>query len=154
MKCGYKYCKFDGEVSKKEGVKYKNRWHHKECAEERKNKEKIRKIYLEKIDKYANKAQLNKAIKQIIHDKKQNSSFVLFALNYAIENNIKLNNPFGLHWIIKDKNIIKTYKEKILKKQEYEIINKILNQDEKGYETSFKYKPSKKNRNWNKILPE
>lgn len=154
MKCGYKYCKLGNQVDKEDGVKYKNRWHHVECLRERKNKEEIGLLYTKDVDEYVNKAMLNKSIKQVINDKKQDSEFVLYALKYAIKNDIELNNPFGLHWVVKDDKIVKSYKEDILKEKMYRTLDEIEKKSNRGEETDFIYKISKKNKNWNKVLPE
>lgn len=154
MKCAYKFCKFNKEVKENEGVRYKNRWHHKECAEERKNKDSIRELFINKIDPKTNKAMLNKAIKQLINDKGYDSKLVLFSLNFAIQNNIKLNSPFGMHYLVANDKILKSYEEKILFKEQNKIVNKILQNKESGEETKFTYNPSKKNKNWNKVLPD
>jgi hypothetical protein len=109
MKCGYKNCKLGGEVEKDNAIKVSNKYYHKECHEIVENKKKIREFYLEKINPKEVMVLLNKAINELIDTKNVDSNLLLYALNYSVDNNIKINSPFGMNYIVNNYKIKESY---------------------------------------------
>jgi len=144
MKCNNKYCKLGGEVTKEEGIKYNNKYYHSECLKIVKDKQEIVRLYLEQINPNETKAMLNKSIYQLIHQKGYSSDYVLFIINYTIKNQIKLNNPFGLHYVVTNTEAIKQYKEQILRQKAKIIEDNIKSNEFNNKEVEFSYKPSQK----------
>jgi hypothetical protein len=144
MKCRYQQCKFNGEVDKKDAIQINNTYYHKACYEEKKDKEQIRSLFLEKINPNENKMLLNKSINQLVHDKNYDSKYIVYALEYAIKYNIKLSNAFGLHWLVTDEKIKKQYDEIILNKKILQVKDKMRNIEVINNDTDFNFKPNKK----------
>jgi hypothetical protein len=134
MKCGYNKCLFNGEVEKEKAVKQNNRYFHPECFKQMQEKSEIRKLYLEKINPAEVCKVLNSTINNIVHVKKVNSEYLLFALKYAIKNNIQIHAPMGLHYIINNYKIKKAYEEEFIKRRIREIegsdVMQIVSQEE------------------------
>jgi hypothetical protein len=98
-----------GEVNESEAKKHNNRYYHEDCLQRTLDKQEIRKLYLEKINPAEVVKNLNSVINTIVETKGVDSSYLLFALNYCINNNIKISSPYGLHYIINNKTIKELY---------------------------------------------
>lgn len=83
-----------------EEVKGGNRYYHKKCLETKQNIEKTRDYYYENVSKSVVMSQLVKVLNQIVFDKDIDSEYLLFALQYAVENNLSIKSPYSLHYII------------------------------------------------------
>lgn len=124
--------------------------YHKECLDEWNYIKEIKKVYYEKISKAVVQSILGKVINDIIYGKNIDAEYLLYALNYAINHNYKLNSPYGLHYIIDDYKIKNQWKldqsKKILEhKKNIEIIN--------TEDIPFYYNPSKQ-KGFNDIIKE
>lgn len=140
MKCKYSYCKFDGEVDKKDAIKIGNLYYHKECLCEKELKQQIENYYIKNMPSCTLQI-LRKVIKQLIHEKNVDADFVLYTVKYIKKNNKPINNPFALLNYCNDNRIISEYKDNIVKER-YKKINNFNSGDEN---ISFQYKPNKKN---------
>lgn len=113
MNCTYKHCRYDNkEIKDDDVVRIGKRNYHSLCAKESNDITQIKKLYYENISKTVVQSILGKVINDIIYSKNVDSSFLLFALKYSIQNNFKINSPYGLHYII-DNNKIKSEWTKI-----------------------------------------
>lgn len=115
-KCAYQHCPFGGQVDKDEAVSYKRRHYHKKCFQDVVNKEKIREYYLENINKTEILSRLNAIISDIIDKKQVDSEFLLFAIQYAIKNNITIRTPMGMYFLINNYKIKEAWKKEQAKK--------------------------------------
>ena len=110
MKCGWKYCKHEPtELSVGSGVRIGNRWYHEDCAKKRNAMIEIRDYYYEHVDKTVVMKQLVNVIKKIIVDKEVDPDFALFALKYAVKNNLIIRSPYILHYFVTDFKIKEAY---------------------------------------------
>jgi len=110
MKCRYKYCKHPGEeVSKDDAAKKGTQYFHKDCFKEREEKEKIVKLFLDKINPNTPVPQLRKTVNTIVNTKGIDSEFLLFGLKYYINNKMRLNYPAGLYYVIANKEMEAEY---------------------------------------------
>jgi hypothetical protein len=138
MKCGYSHCLFNCEVDKENAVKLGTRYYHKECLKQRNEKDEIRKLYLEQVNATEVVSVLNSVINNIVHIKKVDSGFLLYALKHAIQNKFVFHNPAGLHYIINNSYIKKQYQQYINKSQIKDFKNNIENIDtEKDVEFTY-----------------
>jgi hypothetical protein len=142
MKCRYKYCKLGGEVDKQVALKIGGAYYHNECYKEMENKKKIRDLWLEKINSTEIMTLLNKEISELINKKGIDSDFLLYALNYAINNKIILHSPFGMSYLINNYKIKESYKN-IQAKQKLKEIQKYDTENKK--ETTFSFDIENKN---------
>jgi hypothetical protein len=121
MKCGYNKCLFDGEVDKETAIKVGNKYYHKECHKQMQNKQDTRVLYLEKVNPSEVVKNLNSVINNIIEVKKVDSGLLLFALKYAINNNFKINSPYGLHYIVNNYTIKNEYQKYLGRQQKQDV---------------------------------
>lgn len=117
VKCRYKYCPYGGKVDKEEAVKDGNMYYHKQCWQEKKEKNNIRQTYKMLIDKDVDDALLNKVINDIIHNKGVNTDYLLYVIEYIANNNMEINTPMGLHFYVKNQTIYEQYQKAKIKQQ-------------------------------------
>ena len=87
--------------------------------------------------------QLNMVIKRLINDDENEVEFILYMLDYVKTNKIKINNPFGLTWTIKDDKLIRKYTKEIVTKKANEIrMNIDMTNNEDINDSNFQYNPS------------
>lgn len=146
MKCGYPYCKLNGNVDKKEATKIGSRYFHKECAEKKEVKSRLSKTLIEFGFMQKN---VNIALKSLIDTKGVDVKFLEFTVNYIVKNKLDLNSPYGIGYYLENYKIIKGYKdnlrlEKIQQNRESEL------QIERIEDTTFEY--NKKTPKYLKIL--
>ena len=137
--CSYKHCKHkEKEVQKEKAVKVGNRYMHSDCAITSSNMLKIRDTYFERVSKTVVMKQLMSVLNNIVFKKDVDSSYLLFALNYAINNKIPIKSPYSLHYIIDYNNIKDAWKKKQVSSIKKEIeIDESLIMDNKP--SNFKY---------------
>ena len=116
-KCGWKHCKHpSSEIPSGEGVQIGNRWYHEDCGAKSVGILEIKDYYYEHIDKAVVMKQLVAAINSVVINKEVDPKFVLFALKYAIKNNIPVRSPYGIHYLVtnhKIKDAWQRYKAKM-----------------------------------------
>ncbi len=116
-KCVFKYCKYQSkDILLDDFIKINDRYFHKECAEIYNNIEEIKKIYYEKISNTVVMSLLVNVINNIIFVKNIDSNYLLFAIKYAVNKNIKINYPQGLYYIIDNYKIKDAWKKKQISK--------------------------------------
>jgi hypothetical protein len=120
-KCGFKHCLHENDVSQDEAIKIGNRYMHEDCAVISNNITKIRDIYYEKISNTVVVKQLVSVINALIFTKKIDSSYLLFAINFALTSNILIKSPYGLHYLADNQRI----KDAWNKKKSQEIVAKM-----------------------------
>jgi hypothetical protein len=147
MRCRYKYCKNNNEVKKEDAIKEGNSYYCEECYQEKQNKQKIEEFYIRNMPQTTLQL-LRKVIKQLIHEKKYKSEYVLFVLEYINKNNKPINNPFGLLNYCNEGSILNLYNKQLINKQYKEIKSDITNYSENKVE--FTYKPN--NKKWTDLL--
>lgn len=147
MKCRYKYCKNNNEVEKENAIKEGGSYYCKECYQEKQNKQKIEEFYLRNMPQTTLQL-LRKVIKQLIHEKKFESEYVLFVLEYINKNNKPINNPFGLLNYCNEGSILNLYNKQLINKKYKEIKSDIT--DYSRDKVKFTYKPN--NKKWTDLL--
>ena len=111
IKCRYKYCKCGGEVAKEDAVKEGNAYYHKQCLEDKNNKQQIKDLYIKYYNSKEPITLINSTIKKIVEDKGFSSEFVLYALCQCIRQKKTLKGINGLHYIVLNEEIVSSYKK-------------------------------------------
>lgn len=125
-KCSFACCPYKDKIIQPEDlVENGKKKMHKECAKNSENMLKIKTLYYEKVSNTVVMSQLVKVIKDIITLKKVDSDYFYFALKYAVDNKMKINSPYGLHYLIDNNRIKMAWKEK----RSAEIANEIKEQE-------------------------
>lgn len=112
VKCHYKYCKNPEGLDPEIAVKDDNgSYYHLECFEKKEAKNKIFNAFCD----YVRTKETGLMIRRIISDwiDKQNISpvYVLFTMNYIIQNQIPLKSIFGVGLVMKQDRVIAAYKQ-------------------------------------------
>lgn len=144
-KCAYQHCCCNnGMVAENESLKVGNRRWHKQCYETRELIEEIIEIYQEKISQTVVASYLRRVVNDIVFGKKlrnpkleewesnlEAARYLNFCMKYSVENNRRVTNPAGLHYLIDNKRIKDEYKkakdlevQKEIRKKEKENIEK------------------------------
>lgn len=90
-KCGFRHCQHEScEVSQEEAVQVGRRYFHSDCAEIYYNMQEIQRLYREKISNTVVMPQLLSVINNIVFTKHIESSYLLFALKFAINTKISI----------------------------------------------------------------
>jgi len=112
-KCAFKHCKHKNQdVLELDAEKVGNRYMHKDCAKTSLNINKVKDLYYEKISKTVVMKQLVSVINAIVFNKNIDAEYLFFALSYAISNKIPIRSPYGLHYLIDNKNIKSNWEKK------------------------------------------
>ena len=126
-----------------------SRYYHPDCYHIMQTVNKIRDLFIKNIDSTLTGKQIGtlvSTINNIIFDKKVDVEYLKFALEYFIKNKPgKLNYAPGLHYIIKDKDVINSWKKYNEQKirQEFKELRNDDNEEitELDLSNSFVYKP-------------
>ena len=117
-----------------------NKYMRKDCTDESKILQSIRDLYRSKISATVVFSQLNAVINDIVFKKNINAQFLLFALRYAVDNNIPIRSPYGLHYIVDNYRIKEAWKDKISYEAASRIRREIENtSDIQPTEHTFRY---------------
>jgi len=108
-KCWYKNCPYNGKVKDEDALKVGKRRYHNECFDNLNNLKKIRELYYDHIDKTVIFNQLNKVIDNIINQKRISTDYLLYAIEYAIEEGIEVKYPASLFYLINNFKVRKSY---------------------------------------------
>lgn len=111
MKCRYKFCKHDSrDIAPGEEVRNgQSSYYHKDCLQEKQDKDMVIDIFLKQINPNTPVAQLVRIINIIVHKRGVSSEFLLYAVRYYLEHKIPLNYPSGLYYVINNKDAITSY---------------------------------------------
>lgn len=117
MLCGWKHCDHESpEISSGDEFKLGNKWYHKDCAKRAKGIQDIKAYYYENIDRAVVMKLLGSAANNIVVNKGVDPNYVLFALKYAVKNDIPINSPYTIHYLIgnyKIKDAWKRYQKRL-----------------------------------------
>lgn len=101
FRCGWKYCKHEpSDNSVGSAVRKGNRYYHADCARQSDGMVAIRDFYYEHVSKTVVMKQLTAAIRSVVIDKEVDVDFALFALKYAVKNNMPIRSPYSLHYLV------------------------------------------------------
>lgn len=120
MKCRWKHCKFGGEVDKDKAVKVGIAYYHPECYAERESIQKIIDVWHERVDAYPMESMLRKMVNDLVLKQNVNAEFLLFALNYCLNNGWNIRDPRVLKAVSKDDKASKAWdsrQERIIKQK-------------------------------------
>lgn len=114
--CRYKNCKKLHEstgLAKEDAVMGGKSYYHPDCYHTMKTITRIRDLFVHNINpniKGQHFGILVFTINNIVFDKKIEADYLLFALEYFIKNKPgKLNQPYGLHYIIENKEVMEAW---------------------------------------------
>lgn len=139
MKCRYSRCIYGGgdiEQGKEVEVS-KGRYMHSECARYSNTIKEIMTFYSESIDKTVVFSELRKVINKIVFERETDPAFLLFVLKRAISNGTTIKAPYGLYYLVKDNDAIKTWS-----KQQAQRIIKAIPLAEPKAPQDYKYTPA------------
>jgi hypothetical protein len=142
MKCRYKYCKNDGNVSKEDAIKENGAYYCKDCYKEKSLKQQIEEYYIDNMPTTAIQL-LRKVINQLLYTNNYEAEYVLFILKKIHISKSKINNPFGLGSYCNEGRNITEWKAKKVN-EEYKAIKDNIISDNKEEGVKFNYKPNNK----------
>lgn len=139
MKCRYSRCIFGGgDIEPGTEVEVsKGHYMHSECARYNSAIKQIIKLYTESIDETIAIPVLRNVINKIVFDRKTDPEFLLFVLKRAISNKVPIKAPYGLHYLVKDRDAIDTWNKKKVQK-----IIKAIPLAEQKTPQDYKYTPA------------
>lgn len=144
MKCRYKYCKNNNEVSKEDAIKLGTAYYCKDCYKEKTLKQEIEQYYLDNFPSTTIQV-LRKVINQLLYKNNYEVEYILFILKKIHINNLKINNPFGIKsYCDEGRNKNEWNNKKINKKFKNIKENFIPEQNEVDKGVIFTYKSDKK----------
>lgn len=126
VKCRSSRCLHEKkELLKEDAVNPKKGFfYHKDCYQTQEDIKEIIDLFAKKINPNVVYSQLRHVINTIVYDKGIGSELLLFGLKYYIHNNINLNYPGGLYYVVQNKSMIKAFRDnkaKALKEEKVEI---------------------------------
>lgn len=112
FKCRYSRCLYDDKDIQPEDDYCENNAHyHKKCFEYKTLINEIGQYYYENISNTVVYSLLMRTIHNIVFKKGIEPKYLMFALQYAKKQGVKINSPLFLHYIIDDARIKKAYTE-------------------------------------------
>lgn len=142
VKCRYKYCSHEiKDIPKENAIKVGNSYYHSDCYKESQEKKQVADLFFKHCNKDSPPPQLWRTINDIVHKKGVSSELLLYGINYYIRNNIPLNYPPGLYYVVANKEMNSEYAKHKFSKQKIEF----RTSGEIG--TKFNYKKKKKTLN-------
>jgi hypothetical protein len=107
-KCRYKHCPWNNQVSSNQAIKVGNNYYHKNCGKDFTNLKKIRELSFQ-VDNTVVFSCLNKYLKELVIIRKIETDYILFTLEYIIENELEVHMPYGLLYRLNDYKIKQAY---------------------------------------------
>ena len=102
MKCRYGHCKHDDvNVSKQDGIKVGSMWFHPDCYHEKEVIAQIKQYWVDHFERDPVWSALVKIINNLIYNKHVDADFLLFALQFAHDNHLRLQHPPGMYYLVK-----------------------------------------------------
>jgi hypothetical protein len=144
MKCAYTSCKETYDLTKENAVRKGNKYYHSECSKKMNGKTAIRELYISRVSDTVVASQLNKVIQSIVDVKNISVEYLYFALRYAINHGFAIKSPMGMHYIIDNADIKKSYAKFLAKSSKPEEIV----EEKEIVEVVFTLPETTKN-NWN-----
>ena len=122
VKCRYSHCKHDGKpIRREDAAKSGSSYYHKDCLIEKNLICDIMDYYVENFDKTPIMSLLRKTINTIVYNKNYDAEYLMFCLRYAKLNNIPINHPAGLHYLVKNYKIINAWESHLRDKAAKEV---------------------------------
>lgn len=113
VKCRYAHCKHeDKTLSRDEAIKVGSAYYHKDCHDEIKKIKEIKQYYIDHFESDPIMAYLQRVIHDIVYNKNISPHFLLFALQYANDNHLRLNHPPGMYYLVKRDDINNAWQKK------------------------------------------
>ena len=151
-KCRFKHCLHEENlVSVDEAVKVGSAYYHEDCYKVKTNIDKTIDLFAKEVNPNVIFSVLRRVINNIVFDKNIDSEMLLFGLKYYIDENIPLNYPQGLYYVVQNKAMVKAYEKKKMAEYMLEQRKKAKENPVEEIETEFTYKPSKR-KNFSDIL--
>lgn len=138
MKCAYTYCTEGQNVDKAVAVEENGRYYHLGCFEKKEAKAKLFSMFCEYVKNDEKGNLIRGKIRDYIDKDGYNADFCVFALNYAINNQIKLHSIFGLKYLFNDSKIKQAYKTYInehvtIQPHQEKVTHKVAHTQKKGW---------------------
>lgn len=113
-KCNYKKCKHNGVINidtDKFIMKGQN-YYHEDCYNEAADLSLFRTMWFESINNETKYSDINFAINRLLKTKGITSNYLLFVLQYVIDNHYKLTYPAGFKYYVERKEIRDAYRRR------------------------------------------
>lgn len=137
--CKYKYCRHTSrEIEEDDLVIDGKNTYHSDCLSEKKCIEKIIDVFSKEVNENVVFSQLRNVINNIVIKKGIDAPVLLFGIQYYLKNNIPLNYPQGLYYVVQNKRMWEAYYKRTEKKNFVEI-------PEEHESVKFTHKPPEKN---------
>lgn len=133
-KCNFKHCDCDETLTDENREVLSGKSYHKKCLQTKNDIIEIRDYYISNVSNTVVVGMLVKTINNIIFDKKVDSQFLKFALEYAVFNNISIKSPFSLHYLIDNSRIKTAWTKEQTKENEIKKSTEII--DDFDFETN------------------
>ena len=109
------------------------KYYHPDCYHTLQTVTKIRDLFVKEVNPIMTGPQiatLVSTVNNMIFSKNISADFILFALQYFIKNKPgKLHQPFGMYYIVQDKDVVDAWNKEKEQKIRAELKDKIVNQD-------------------------
>lgn len=149
IKCRYKYCKNNNTVDKEIAIKEGSAYYCPECYREKKLKQQIEQYYSVNMPPTSIQI-LRKVINQLLYKNNYNAEYILFMLMKIYNNNLKINNPFGLINYCNDGRNLDEWKKIKINEQFKNMQNDINMQNDNEDKVNYTYIPQ--NKKWTDLI--
>lgn len=143
MRCRYKYCPNNNEVSKEDAIKENGVYYCKSCFKERNLKRQIEEYYSVNMPPTVISI-LRKVINQLLYKNNYNAEYILHVLIKIHNNNFKIYNPFGLINYCNDGRNLDEWKKIKVNEQFKSMQSNISSQYDNENKVNFVYAPNDK----------
>lgn len=110
VKCRYQHCLHESkDIPREEAVESGRFFYHPDCYKEKQNKDKIVRLFLDRVNSDVSVPMLRSMINRIVHDKGFSADYLLFGLTYYINHNISIHYPAGLNYVVANPEVQKLY---------------------------------------------
>lgn len=115
--CRYSKCKHNSNINldNEKYVYIKNNYYHEDCYKEKCDLQLLRDLWVNNISTTVVHSQLNKTLNQLMENG-VSSDYLVFVLQYVLNNHCKLNYPAGFKYYVDNKNIRDAYVKRNQKK--------------------------------------
>lgn len=112
--CQNKRCKHGGKIliDSEPFVKEKNGYYHESCFQEKKDMMLIRDLWMKHVSATVVISQLNKVLSELLDIPGVTSGYLVFVMQYVIDNHCKLRYPMGFKYYVDNQNIRDAYTKK------------------------------------------
>ena len=147
--CKYPNCKHGGKVNIEQEVfvKEKGSFYHEDCYKDKVDLQLFRNIWVENISSTVVYSQLNQMLNQFI-SKGISTKYLLFTLQYVIDNHLNLKYPAGFKYYIDYPKIKEAYQKSVQRK----IVSADFTVKDDGCDNAPKFSFKRKPSGFNSIL--